>query len=789
MTIRITGLNSGLDTDSIIQELVSAYRTKGDKIKKQQTKLSWTQDKWKSLNAKVLKLYKSLDSMRFTAGYSLKKTSVSDATKATVTASKNAKNGTHSLKIKQLASGGYLTGAALKNNSRGKAATLSSLGYTASGTDKAEYHIVGGNGTEARFQVDGSTTIAEFMEQINQSGTGVTASYDDINKRLYITSSETGKDADFTLSGTNENGIQALKALGVNVKSAATSSAEAEAWAKYVDASGNADVNVLAQDIVEVAKAKQTMGQEKANIEAAEKENVKWVNALNYKTASEAVNTLTTKFGNSEAKAMSYAQVASMSDESLDKTYIRDKTTGELKEKEAGASIDATKEEEVKARDLYDELVNNYGFKKTDAADNETELYRQLKSFASNKSFRDAFDANTSPEALEAKNIANAYTKDQLTEEIKKKDEALWKSQDAYDRASEVLKSYRIIDSDQIAPGNILGANDTDSLQNAINYINSTNGQYLKDKAEFFYDNYEKDSVSGQYVLKAGSISEGASKVDGKDAEIYLNDALFTSSTNSFEINGLNINAQAVTGNDAITITTSTDTQGLYDKIKDFITEYNAIINEMSALYNADSAKGYEPLTSDEKSALSESEVSDWEKKIKDSLLRRDSNLSSIMTAMTSAMSASFEINGKKYSLASLGIKTGGYFSTTAATRNMLHIDGDEDDETTSSNENQLMAMLNSDPDTVIEIIKGAANNLYENLEKKMRSTSLRSYQSIYNDKAMAQSYSDYTKKISQWEDKVDKIEDSYYKKFSAMETALAKLQSQQSAFAGLLGS
>ncbi len=88
MTIRITGLNSGLDTDSIIKELVSAYRSKGDKLKKKQTKLSWTQDKWKSLNAKVLNLYKSLDSLRFSSGYNMKKTSVSDTTKATVIAGK-----------------------------------------------------------------------------------------------------------------------------------------------------------------------------------------------------------------------------------------------------------------------------------------------------------------------------------------------------------------------------------------------------------------------------------------------------------------------------------------------------------------------------------------------------------------------------------------------------------------------------------------------------------------------------------------------------------------------------
>ena len=119
----------------------------------------------------------------------------------------------------------------------------------------------------------------------------------------------------------------------------------------------------------------------------------------------------------------------------------------------------------------------------------------------------------------------------------------------------------------------------------------------------------------------------------------------------------------------------------------------------------------------------------------------------------------------------------------------MYHIDGDADDDETSANADKLMAMLNSDPDTVIEIIKGASQKLYEGLNKKMGTTSLSSFQSIYNDKSMAQSYSDYTKKISAWEEKVAKIEDDYYKKFAAMETALSKLQSQQSALAGLLGS
>ena len=85
MPIRITGLNSGLDTEAIISALVSSYSYKTNKYKKAQTKLSWKQDAWKTLNTKVYSFYTSLDSLRFSKNYNLKSTKVSDSTKATVT--------------------------------------------------------------------------------------------------------------------------------------------------------------------------------------------------------------------------------------------------------------------------------------------------------------------------------------------------------------------------------------------------------------------------------------------------------------------------------------------------------------------------------------------------------------------------------------------------------------------------------------------------------------------------------------------------------------------------------
>ena len=46
MPMRVTGMMSGLDTETIIQELVAAKQTKVDKLKKEQTKLEWKQDVW-----------------------------------------------------------------------------------------------------------------------------------------------------------------------------------------------------------------------------------------------------------------------------------------------------------------------------------------------------------------------------------------------------------------------------------------------------------------------------------------------------------------------------------------------------------------------------------------------------------------------------------------------------------------------------------------------------------------------------------------------------------------------
>ena len=246
-------------------------------------------------------------------------------------------------------------------------------------------------------------------------------------------------------------------------------------------------------------------------------------------------------------------------------------------------------------------------------------------------------------------------------------------------------------------------------------------------------------SSNAQYNTKA-------KKVEGEDAEIWLNGVQYTGSSSTFTINNLTIEALATTGNDEISITTSTDTQGIYDKVKDFLTEYNNIINEMTKLYNASSSKGYEPLTDDEKDSMSDKEIEKWETKIKDSLLRNDSTLNGVMSAMTSAMSQAVEIDGKKYSLSSFGIHTLGYLNAADNEQNAYHIDGDEDDTNTSGNADKLMKAISEDPDTIMQFMQKVATNLYTAIGDKMKATSLSSSFTIYNDKQMTTQYSDYTK-------------------------------------------
>ena len=103
MAIRMSGLSSGLDTEAIVGSLMSAQSLKKTKLTQAKTKLEWTQTKWKELNTKLYKLYtEQVSKLQLQTSYMTKKATISDETKAKITASAKAVNGSYTMEVNNI---------------------------------------------------------------------------------------------------------------------------------------------------------------------------------------------------------------------------------------------------------------------------------------------------------------------------------------------------------------------------------------------------------------------------------------------------------------------------------------------------------------------------------------------------------------------------------------------------------------------------------------------------------------------------------------------------------------
>lgn len=741
--VSISGLVSNLDTDSIVSALVSAYSTKKDKYVKAQTKLEWKQDAWKELNTKIYSFYSgTLSSLRFSNAFSKKASSV-DSTKATVKASSDAVSGTQKLKIKQLAKSGYLTGAVVKSSDGSNTKLTGSSKLSELGIEDGSSISVKVGNTEKTITLNGSDSVNTAVARLKEAG--LNASFDEINQRFFVSSKASGSEGEFSIIGANSSGLKALNGMGLN----SVTSADVESyryWAALTDddISNFTDTDYTKQktalydltDEVSMNKLKDTL---RSTLEKANENNETLGKAnklIDYKL--DAINEVS---GLSlEERSALISKAAERMTEISSKKELTDEDKAELEELQAKheiyvASANATFNVEAEKKKYEDEKTENQKIIDANAATIDT----ANKALADN----DGFTA-----------YVNGLNDDITKKNAELKETILDNYNTKRSNAKEFVKAYDIV--------NDANADKTsDEYKNALQLIGDNSGS-----------------------------GTGAVRIQGQDAIVELNGATFTSASNNFQINGLTITANQLTGADEeISITTNTDTQGIYDMIKGFFTEYNTLIKEMDSLYNADSAKGYEPLTDDEKEAMTDKEIEKWEEKIKKALLRRDDTLQSVSDSIKNAFQKSYEINGKKYSLSSFGIKTGGYFTSGDNEKSIFHIDGDSKDSTSSGNTDKLMAAIASDPDTVCEFFNKLADGVYAELSNKMKGTTLSSAYTVYNDKSMKNEYNEYTKTIKSWEEKIESYEEKYRKQFTAMEKALATLNSNSSSLTGLLGS
>lgn len=716
MGIRMSGLSSGMDTEAIVKELMSAQSLKKNKVVKAKTKLEWTQTKWADLNTKLTGLYNNfVTKMQLSTAYKTKKTTISDTSKASVSAKTNAVNGSYTMEVKNIATAQYLTGAKIDASATDKLVDLDSSLLN------KEISITTG-GTTTKFAVTADTTLKDFTSALQKAG--LNASFDDAQKRIFISSKDSGVANTFSISTSG------------------LSNAEVTARGALCEAAGYSNMsNTNKASFDEAMQALQTSGVGTDDYNKA----LDTIAKLSYDTKKASADTAAETYVKAKLYSEKYSEYEEKARESLKNTYLDDDgnlKTGKTQEdydKAVAKKADTDtvsyissqlKEDDVK---LQIEEAAFSGKTEADMADfSEKAVSKYYSSGVKAFTGMDGVDEDSE------KTRMAAYTEKYAS--VTDRNEAL---------SSSALTSLGLADISVDADGKVTvngGAND------------STNT----------------------------SIPTGMALIEGSDSKIILNGAELTSSSSVVSANGLEISLTSVTKeNESVTFSVATDTDAIYDSVKSFLKEYNSVMKEMNTLYNADSAKGYEPLTSQEKEAMSDDEVKEWETKIKNSLLRSDSTLGSIINAMRSAMQTTVEYDGGTYALSSLGIMT----STDYTEGGLLHIYGDPDDSVYSAKDDKLKKALEENPDEVIATLTGVFGNLRQTMSDKMAGSKYSSSMTFYNDIKMKSDVKDYESDIKDWEDKLADMEDAYYSKFTAMETALAKLQSQQSSMSALFSS
>lgn len=701
MPIRLGGLQSGMDTDAMVKDLVKASSGKKDKLVKQQTLLKWRQEAWAAMNTKISTFFKKhTGNMRYEGAYNRKATTVSNPNIAKVIAGEGAAIGTQTLTVDQLAKAGSLTGGRLSEDGKFKTdSTMKDLGALADGETASIQVTVGSKSTN--ITMGSSTTIKDVVDQMKAAG--VEASFDAGNQRFFINAKTSGSKNDFSISANDAKGIDALSSMGLLTNEGIAGNPEYAKWA-----------------------------------------------AFKYNSVSGA-------YDNSEATIIGNMSTE-ISSEVSNRLANINKEIGNLK-----TSITDLQNRKVKEQEKYDKLKGT-------------------------------------PEYTDAMNTAGNTVQDKI-DTLKAQLESSTATED--DKKA-IQKKLDTLDSVEIYEANL---KDFDTTLGTMGTMLTDREKIVQDNIDFpddrtkntLLDNVTKDLLTKvdtavNMVTNGGSIITGpsltAKRINGEDGKITLNGAEFTSGSNTFNVNGLSITAKELTGTTPVSVNTDFDAEAVYDDIKNFYDEFNKLMLEMGTIVNAPSIKGYEPLTDEEKATMSSDQVAQWEKKIKDSLFRRDDDVNNIMNILKDSMAKPVTVNGKKLFLSDFGINTQSYLDAAPETRGTYHIDGNSEDSVSSGNKDKLKSAISNNPEEVGKFFSGLITGLYDELNAETTFIpETRSYGNVYDDKSMQREYDEYSKKIKTQEERIKRLEDKYYRQFTAMEKAMATLNSTQSSFASMLGS
>lgn len=372
-------------------------------------------------------------------------------------------------------------------------------------------------------------------------------------------------------------------------------------------------------------------------------------------------------------------------------------------------------------------------------------------------------------------------------------------------------------------------------LAKQLNQIDGVSASYDSTLNRFFLGTSETGSENFIQItdennsgllsaLKLDTQITSGQRYEGQNAIIDYNGATNVEfSSNRFTIQGIEMNLKGANVGEVVTINVDTDVDALVDRLNTFVEEYNKLMENIAdALSEKTYYDDYPPLTDEQKKDMTDKQIELWEAKTKSGLVRNDSILKSIQSALREAIFTPITLSdGTTVSLSDFGIEGKGYFE--GGSKGQIKLDTDKLRQSLQNNSGQFIeaffgtpsdsslnvldknlsssqiqekrkqsGLFNRVSDILVggmqQIINKAGAGDYSGNYRNVSANIMVDFVKAGNKSALDYILDDYKKRITELNKQLAKIENRYWKQFTAMETAINKLNSQSSAFYSYLG-
>ena len=227
--IRFGGIASGIDTETIIKQLMNVERTKVDRVSQLKQVSLWKQEQYRAINNKlanfVIDSKLAFGMATTTASGSLlnanrnsmtwvKKAVATNESAVSVTAAAGATNGTYNVKVNSLASNWSSASSDKISASTDRSSLATQFGLDTA--DNIKFTIETNKGTFEFDKSAGDTKISDMVKEINSADIGVTAIYDASTDRFFLQTNNTGEENTIKITDNSTNAF--IAGAGSNLK-------------------------------------------------------------------------------------------------------------------------------------------------------------------------------------------------------------------------------------------------------------------------------------------------------------------------------------------------------------------------------------------------------------------------------------------------------------------------------------------------------------------------------------------------------------------------------------------